>query len=344
MARDHPPRAFGREQRGFWQAPADRVIRLTAMRRLKSIPKKMSVPIEADADGLLGRECPRADCEGYFKLEPGTGLKEAQKVHCPYCGHAATSDQFFTKEQIAYARSVVINKVTGALLGDLEDMARSFRAGFVTMSVRGEAHPIRYYREKELETDLVCTGCTLHYAVYGLFAFCPDCGAHNSRQILEKNLVLAEKELALAETVEPALAEHLIGDALENVVASFDGFGRQLCKVSASRATDPAHAASMSLQNLNGAQKNIHKLFGFDLASVITPGEWSTACRGFQKRHLLAHAMGVVDGAYLKVTNDPGAILGRKITITREEVRELVALIRRLADAASTALSPSPKQ
>jgi len=90
-------------------------------------------------------------------------------------------------------------------------------------------HPISYYREKKLETEVVCDNCTLRYAIYGVFGWCPDCGTHNSFQILTKNLELAKKELALAEKAEKDLAEHLIGDALENVVSAFDGFGRQLC-------------------------------------------------------------------------------------------------------------------
>ena len=31
-------------------------------------------------------------------------------------------------------------------------------------------HPIRQYREKRLETEVVCDRCTLHYAIYGVFA------------------------------------------------------------------------------------------------------------------------------------------------------------------------------
>jgi hypothetical protein len=75
--------------------------------------------------------------------------------------------------------------------------------------------PIRYYREKQLETEVVCENCTLRYAIYGVFGWCPDCGVHNSLQILFKNLELASKELALAETVDNEMAHHLVGDALE---------------------------------------------------------------------------------------------------------------------------------
>jgi hypothetical protein len=55
-------------------------------------------------------------------------------------------------------------------------------------------------------------------AIYGVFGWCPDCGVHNSLQILNKNLELARKELALAASADPDVATYLIGDALENAV------------------------------------------------------------------------------------------------------------------------------
>jgi len=67
---------------------------------------------------------------------------------------------------------------------------------------------------------VVCDNCPLRYAIYGVFGWCPACDAHNSLQILLKNLELAGKELALAETVDNELADHLIGDALENLNGS----------------------------------------------------------------------------------------------------------------------------
>ena len=97
--------------------------------------------------------------------------------------------------------------------------------------MEGETPPIRYYREKRLETEVMCSNCALRYAIYGVFAYCLDCGIHNSQQILDKNLELAEKEAALAGTVESELATRLIEDALENEVSSFDGFGRENCEI-----------------------------------------------------------------------------------------------------------------
>lgn len=69
---------------------------------------------------------------------------------------------------------------------------------------------------------------------------------------------------------------------------------------------------------------------------MLTPQDWEKACRVFQKRHLLAHKMGVVDEDYIKKTNDPQAILGRKINVSRDEVTAIISLIevlgRRLFD------------
>ena len=96
----------------------------------------------------------------------------------------------------------------------------------------GAPIPIRHYRERQLETHIRCDTCTLEYAVYGLFGFCPDCATHNSLQILLRNLALVEKQIALAGGLEEAdFRQHLIEDSLENCISAFDGFGREASRV-----------------------------------------------------------------------------------------------------------------
>ena len=70
----------------------------------------ISIAIQRDEDGFVGRECPNPDCEGYFKIVLGTGLKgENLPCHCPYCGHKALHDHFWTKDQIEYITPPCIN-------------------------------------------------------------------------------------------------------------------------------------------------------------------------------------------------------------------------------------------
>jgi hypothetical protein len=317
------------------------------MRHLKRLGNSIEVSMKPDEDGYMGRECPDQDCLGYFKITPGTGVKGSAPCHCPYCGHTGNHNTFWTPEQLEYAKSVALNRITEAVLKDLKSLEFSHRpprGSFgigISMKVEGRPHPIRYYREKRLETEVVCDHCTLRYAIYGAFGFCPDCGVHNSHQILDKNLQLAEKQIVLAGQVDADLASHLTGNALEDAVSSFDGFGRETCRVRSASATVPAKAENVSFQNLVGARQRLQDFFSIDLAAALTPVEWDFASRCFQKRHLLAHSMGVVDDAYIRATADPQAILGRKVSVSTEEVLALVTLLRKLG-ASLLAQLPSP--
>ena len=293
-------------------------------RNLDRLGKQLSIPINADEDGYLGRECPVEECLGYFKITPGTGIKGPAPCHCPYCGHSGDSNTFFTQEQIEYAKSIALRQFTDALHQDLKSMEFNHppRGGFgigISLKVtQGARHPIQHYREKELETEVICDACTLRYAIYGVFGWCPDCGIHNSVQILSKNFELARKELSLAETVEKDLADHLIGDALENVVSAFDGFGREICL---------RKGFEIRFQNLPGARRNVQEKFGFDFADGLTAEQWQYVSRVFQKRHLLAHKMGVIDDEYVQRANDPGAVAGRKVQVSPNEVRSSIETI-----------------
>jgi hypothetical protein len=82
----------------------------------------VSVTISPDHDGYTGRECP--NCERYFKVMLGTGLFDTTPMHCPYCQTSAGSDQFFTKEQIAYAQSVALGIFQAEILDQLRDAAK----------------------------------------------------------------------------------------------------------------------------------------------------------------------------------------------------------------------------
>ena len=257
------------------------------MKHLDRLGNTFRIVIPPDEKGYIGRECPRKECAGYFKITLGTGLSDTEDCYCAYCGHKSHQQDFWTKAQIEYAKSVVFHKVTDALLKDLKALEFEHKPkgllgiGF-SLKVKGKPHPIRYYREERLETEVVCNQCGLRYAVYGVFAFCPDCGTHNSLQILRKNLELVEKQLALAEQVDDSdLAEHLVADALENIVSAFDAFGRETCGVHASRSPTAAGGAGISFQNLGRARDQVQQHFGYDLAAGVDQNEWVFACRCF---------------------------------------------------------------
>jgi hypothetical protein len=293
---------------------------------LSRLGDQVSVPIETDDNGYFGRECPNPECEQYFKITPGTGLKGPAPCHCPYCGHEGDHNTFWTQEQIEYAKSVAMGRIMEAVRQDLKALEFNnkprgpFGIGISMKLKPGDPVPVSWYRERKLETEIVCDHCTLRYAIYGVFGWCPDCGIHNSFQILTKNLDLAKKKLALVPSIDQDLGETLIADALAGVVSAFDGFGRELC----------VSSGKPSFQNLEGARKRVQQACSFDMADCLAEDQWRSACQGFQKRHLMAHRMGVVDDEYVSKAQDPSAIVGRKVTLDKAEVAALVEIVEKL--------------
>lgn len=297
---------------------------------------EFSIAIKPDEEGYTGRECPNPDCERYFKIKFGTGIPQDVPCHCPYCGHVGLHDEFFTQAQIEYAQSIALNKITGNLIRDLkkhEIKPQRNQMFSISMAVEGKPTPIAYYTEEELEEKVTCQNCTLEYTIYGVFGFCPDCGVHNSLQIFKSNLAIIEKMVHLAEDADEVVGQRLIENALEDMISAYDGFGRAYCKVNSSKATNPNQAERISFQNIDEAKSRIEKLYGFDFAQSISHQEWLFVVEQFQKRHLLAHTMGIIDEGFIRKTGTSQQHLGRKVPVSGEDVLMLSTLLNKIATA-----------
>lgn len=280
-----------------------------------------------DEDGYVGRECPT--CQLYFKVRPGTGLTGQDAAFCPYCGESNNLGHFLTKDQLEYAKSIVVGELQKELLAPLKNLPRSLVRGpiglNVTMTVEGADIPVEHYQERSLETSVTCESCTLDYKIYGIFATCPDCGAHNSKQMLQTSLDLLRHELNDAD-------ERTTEDILKNAVSTFDAFG--------SAATSHHDGTKVSFQNLEHAEQQL-QASGHSLRAHTTREEWEFLITAFQKRHVLTHNMGVIDEQYRQRATDPDAIIGRKIRLTKAEVERTIDLLDRIAGLI-TATTPAP--
>ena len=294
-----------------------------------------SIQIPVDDDGYLGRECPKAECLGYFKVVPGTGLP-GNDCTCPYCGYRAPSNQFYTPEQVAYGKSVALNRITGELLKDLKKgIERSIprrKGGLfsISITVTGKPQPIHYYREKALEQRIACNTCTLRYAIYGVFGHCPDCGEHNSRQILDANFAVVESMIDLADHAPEALRPRLVEIALSESISAFDGFARNLM-VAARVHPSAKELQTLSFQSIDLARDRLRAILDVDFAASLSETDWKALLIAFQKRHALSHRMGIIDEKYIAKTGVPKAHLGRRVTVTPPEARRVNATLRSLA-------------
>jgi hypothetical protein len=299
--------------------------------------RTFTIELPTDGNGLVGGQCTKGDCNKYFKVKPGTGLSKATQAFCPYCGHTDDPSDFVTGEQKEYMLSVVGNQVMAEAAQQLKKHefnipARgAFGIGF-SLTISHTPEPIRYVVEREIETPLTCDHCRLDYAIYGVFAFCPDCGSHNSLQILRMNIEVISKLIQLGQNADADLAEQLISDALVNAVSAFDGFGREVCRLAAPRSKDPTKATSISFQNIEGARQRVRDLFSIDIASPLTHGEWARVALCFKKRHLIAHKLGIRDEQYVRTSNDPHAVAGRKVRLAKADAEELSRLLERIGD------------
>lgn len=284
---------------------------------------KRYINIEADEEGYIARECP--ECDKYFKINFGTGLLDATDCHCPYCNYIGLQYEFWTKQQIEHAQSVVCHKMTSALLETPQEMEMPPKRDqliSIGIKVKGKSIPITYYLEKELEEVILCDNCTLEYAIYDAFGFCPDCGISHSKQIVEANFNLVLKILDLSAETKGDVKESLIEKALEDSISKFDCFAREHCA---------GLYQTISFQNIAVAQSKVLADKGIDLSKGLDNDQWHFTVGQFQKRHLILRNRGGGDEESVIKTDGRFSSVGRKVFVTAKSVRTLVANLRVIA-------------
>ncbi len=307
---------------------------------------QLVIKLMTDEHGLFGRECPA--CEKYFKVKIGTGLHTTNCM-CPYCGHTASNDDYFSKDQREYMLSYGAREVMGPALRSLErtlqNMGRSTGGSVqIKTTTRGLDFPLKHYKEKPLETHVTCDSCGLEFAIYGVFANCPDCGRLNALTIVLKSIDVAGKGLRLLDSTEPSeveLRERILSDALSNGVSSFDGFGKAL------RAKHPLFFASQSknlFQNILLLSAVIDGSLGTSLQLLVGDETFKFLVKWFQVRHIYEHNMGVVDKDFTQKVEGFNHLLGRKFPLSQDEITKFLEYLKRTSEQIMAVLPESKAQ
>ena len=294
---------------------------------------KVSLP--SDEQGFIGRECPK--CYKYFKVKFGTGLPTSI-CHCPYCGYTGDHNEFFTKDQIEYAKSIALREVMGRVVEpglrklerSFKELERATRGGFIQIKIKTKRSPmifpLKYYQEKEVETYVTCDNCGLEFAVYGIFANCPDCGKLNALIIFKKSIEVARKRIHLLDVIkgENELREAILEDALSGGVSTFDALG----KVLQSRYPDIFPQRPKNLfQNLKALSDALSKSIGKSLSDIIGRENFEFLFKMFQVRHIYEHNMGVIDDDFVRKVPNLGHLKGRKYPLKQDEIEKLLAVV-----------------
>lgn len=294
---------------------------------------KVSLPL--DQQGFTGRECPK--CYKYFKVKSGTGLPTSI-CHCPYCGYTGDYNEFFTKDQIEYAKSIALREVVGQVIEpefrklerSFKELERATRGGFIQIKVKTKRSPmifpLKYYQEKEVETYVTCDNCGLEFAIYGVFANCPDCGKLNALVIFKKSIEVARKRIHLLDSIkdEVELQEAILEDALSGGVSTFDALGKAL----QSRYPDIFPQRPKNLfQNLKALSDALSKSVGKSLSDIIGKENFEFLFKMFQVRHIYEHNMGVMDDDFVRKVPNLRHLKGWKYPLKQDEIGKFLAVV-----------------
>jgi hypothetical protein len=103
----------------------------------------MSLPL--DYDGFLRRECPNCEREFmalYAEDDSQETPPEPGGYYCPYCALQAGADDWWTRDQLAQARSVVVDEFVDPMLRKFgRDLERS-GGGFLTVSTETSSEEV----------------------------------------------------------------------------------------------------------------------------------------------------------------------------------------------------------
>lgn len=105
---------------------------------------EFSLPLNLD-DGFIRRQCP--SCNRQFKWHHGpiedrpADAVDPPMYHCPYCGRAAPTDDWWTDDQAAYISEAATGPASRAVNQELERMFRGLNSKRLKTSFKPAPEP-----------------------------------------------------------------------------------------------------------------------------------------------------------------------------------------------------------
>ena len=323
----------------------------------------MSVSLPKDADERVARECPNANCSpGYFKVTPGTGITQGQKIaYCPYCRRSAKPSDFHTKEQIRYVKDLVSREAMTGIQRALRDALGLDSGGRkrlvdgpikvdLEMKSSPPAHVWKPY-EEILRRDLICPKCTLDHSVYGLAIWCPDCGediflAHVKAEIGVIEAIVGDVDRRRHE-LGRRVAVRDLENALEDLVSAFEATLKfEIRRYRRTKGdTDDQVDLTMNkigsrLQSVSNAATIIPPLCNNVMLLPAGSSDETKLDRVFQKRHPITHNLGVVDRKYIDRVRC-GDAEGTEVRVEKNEILETAKITFAVLSEFHSKLFPS---
>lgn len=322
------------------------------IRELKRLDKAtISIPIHADKDGYIDRECPSEECLFQFKVHEEDWKEKVrdEEVFCPMCRYTDTADSWFTSEQQDNAREQAAKYIKGLTGAALREGAKDFnrkqsRNSFIRLSASVKG-PSAYYilpipSQEEMERKIESSACHTRYAVIGSAFFCPCCGHNSVEETFDNSVASIRSTIGHIPEVHKSLAiiskdeaintcRSLIEKSLLDCVVSFQRF----CEVVYRKHPNAkAKVPFNAFQKLDVGGELWSDIFGESYTDWLSGYEYQRLNILFQRRHLLQHTEGIVDDKYITKTNDCSYNVNQRIVIKEKDVLELVGYVSKLVN------------
>lgn len=318
------------------------------IKRISPDKFEMSITIPPDSDGYVGRACPEETCSpGYFKVKPGTGITNGHTVaYCPYCQQSTKPTDFHTEAQRNYAVKVLetealkgVDRMIENALGLGPGRRKTFGGGFLSieMSYRSPVrHAVSRPLEEELRRDICCPNCGFNHAVFGLANWCPDCGT-------DIFLVHVEAEFAVIKTMLPdvdrrreqfgsRVAAKDIENCLEDTVSIYEAVLRAMVIRFLKKQGVAEEGILAKMKKIGNAFQSIRRseeIFRTELSIAlyeeIDLQDVVRLSNIFEKRHPIAHNLGVVDRKYLEKMRAAESE-GKEIRVSVDEIQFAISV------------------
>jgi Zn finger protein HypA/HybF involved in hydrogenase expression len=320
----------------------------------------ISVPIPEDEEGYVDRQCPNDKCKAEFKVlgKDWDSKVPNNRAYCPVCRHAAPSDDWATPAQVGYVKAVALARLKRQLHGALESGAHQFnqrqRPGFITfsLSVSRDTTPILLpcAVADVMRQRFTCERCQCNYSSVGAAFFCPACGHNSVMTTFVQTIETVRNTVGALATIRQAMADDpdaahnavrmLLEQSMGRLVGAFEHYAEELF------ATIPSapHAKVKrgTFQRLDEASGLWREAVGKRYQDLLSPQEMARLVRFVQQRHLLTHANGIVDDAYIAKSADTTYAVGQRVVIQESDVVALADLLAKLAAALRTLSLPAP--
>lgn len=286
---------------------------------------RFRVPLKADDDGLLGRECPNEECQPkYFKMSliiPGGISKTIENfsqidVTCPYCGTVDNMQSFHTESQVEWIKSIMFRNIKKTFQDNLRESFRSTSPktkGMISSNLTfkpSPLHSVRHYVEEQLKNSIECDNCGYKYTVYGISFHCPLCGkgtlTQHLRQSADTIKILIKQSERISKEKGKEVGRQMINNALEDVVGLFEGYLKHIYIYKIKHRFPKEKIETMikkiqtNFQRIEGAKKFLLRDLNVDLFANIEDKERSFLEEQFLKRHVITHNLGLVDKKYIE--------------------------------------------